>query len=361
MGYQNVKSGTLRAQRQQARRQAASAPVGQTGIGHGDGLRIYDKGRVVVDGEIMKIILQVVQGEGHITLAPTDRAGLRADPAFWATKDMFVVAGPLRDGSQAATGYGGSNLFLHSTSAQITAGVGGPTTATVYVTDTGWARMHNDLGSVRVTPSGQVAMFGPKADVVMEADGTWSIGDRQAAVIQAVAGGGLRLYGGGSRITAWGSFRVEGDQVVTGSKNFIMDHPEKPGWTIKYGATESPVSAIECRGRVTIGEDGTAPVEFPEHFAAIVKPGTDVDVWLSPYGPDAAWCELPTATGATIHGTPGAVVAWTTTAERTGGDFTVVEAGSTAPAPRPQPPSPPEPQEASQWQSPDTSQAGSQT
>lgn len=338
MGYTNQQTGNLRQARMERRRQATEAPVGQTGIGHGDGLRIYDGGRVVVDGEIMKVILQVVQGEGHITLAPTDRAGLRADPAFWATKDMFVVAGPLRDGSQAASGYGGSNLFLHSTSAQITAGVGGPTTATVYVTDTGWARMHNDLGSVRVTPSGQVAMFGPKSDVVMEADGTWSIGDRQAAVIQAVAGGGLRLYGGGSRITAWGSFRVEGDQVVTGSKNFIMDHPEKPGWTIKYGATESPVSAIQCRGRVTLDGAGLGLVELPEHFTAIVKPDTDVDVHLSAYGSDPAWCEPPTPEGTTVHGAPGAVVAWTATAERVGGDFAVVERAiiqSDAPDPAP--------------------------
>ena len=124
--------------------------------------------------------------------------------------------------------------------------------------------------------------------------------------------------------------RGDGDFSVTGAKNFLMDHPDLPDHTIRYGSTESPVSAIECRGRVTIGEDGTAPVEFPEHFAAIVKPGTDVDVWLSPYGPDPAWCDEPTETGTHIHGSPGTVVAWQAMAERIGGDFTVVEEGSTA-------------------------------
>lgn len=338
MGYQNVKSGTLRAQRQQARRQAASAPVGQTGIGHGDGLRIYDGGKVILDGSDQKIIFQILGSGGFITYEAQDRAGLRADPAFWGNAQGFVVAGPLRDESTAGAGYGGSNLHLNATNGVLSAGQGGPTSARVVVGD-----------------DGAIQLNGLNAGAQFWADGAWSAGSTDGVLMQAGASGGLGVWPG------TGGMSVNGDFSVTGAKNFLMDHPDLPDHTIRYGSTESPVSAIECRGRVTISEDGTAPVEFPEHFAAIVKPGTDVDVWLSPYGPDAAWCELPTATGATIHGTPGAVVAWTTTAERTGGDFTVVEAGSTAPAPRPQPPSPPEPQEASQWQSPDTSQAGSQT
>ena len=329
MGYTNQKTGTLREVRRQQRRQATEAPVGQTSIGHGSGLRIYDEGRIILDGSDLQVIQEIRDGVAFIRFYPLSRGGLLADPAFWADENVFVAAGPRRSDSTAASGFGGSNLYLQATSAFLASGIGSSTSAQVTVTDTGRA-----------------AMSGPKGDMTIEPDGAWSSGDRAGAVIQGIAGGGMRLYGGGARITSFADFRVEGDQVVTGSKNFIMDHPGQPGYTIKYGATESPVSAIECRGRVTIGEDGTAPIEYPEHFAAIVKPDTDVDVSLTAYGPDPAWCDEPTRTGTTAHGTPGVVVAWKAYAERSGGDFVVVEpadAPPTGPAPSPSQAPPDEP------------------
>lgn len=364
MAYHNLNTGDLREQRRQQRRQEVSAPVGQTGIGHGDGLRIYDEGNVTIDGEDNKIILQIFDRQAHITLHPMNRAGLRANPAFWASETVFTVAGPLRTESRAASGFGGSNLFLYANHVSLTAGAGsanpgwvrayddgmaasgndngtivvwpdgaidlfGQRDATAKLTADGWARLVTTAGELSLSPAGNVKLSGPGGSFSGNADGGWSVGDTDLAVIQGTTQRDVNVFGNAINLNA--NTKVSGNFDVNGSKNFLMDHPEREGWTIRYGSTESPVSGIECRGRVTLDDDGLALVEFPDHYRAIIKPDTDVDVHLSAYGPDPAWCELPTTEGTTVHGTPGTVVAWHAHAERIGGDFTVLEEGTTTP------------------------------
>lgn len=385
MGYHNLNTGQLRERRRQQRRQDVAAPVGQTGIGHGDGLRIYDEGRIILDGPELQVILQLIEGRGFITYHAMNRAGLRADPAFWGDENVFVVAGPLRDDSTAPAGYGGSNLFLYHNRAVLSAGNSGPSPASLELQDTGnaWlytpngflfigedgqARLYNDNGQVTVHPDGAVDVFGPNGTALTMAasgtvtarngqaqmylnpdggfglsgpaamftggaDGGWSAGAVGKAVMQGGPNGTFGLWAGsGQNVGLNSNTTVNGTLDVTGAKNFLMDHPEQPGHTIRYGSTESPHSLIQCRGRAEVGEGGTAVITFPDHFTAIVKPDTDVDVTLQPYGPDRAWCDVPTSAGTTIHGTAGTIVAWQALAERIGGDFTVVEEGSTAPA-----------------------------
>ncbi|WP_313816340.1 hypothetical protein [Citricoccus sp.] len=351
MGYNNVKTGNLREQRRQQRRQETSAPVGQTGIGHGDGLRVHGEGKIILDGEELTVTLWVVNGRGHITLSPTGRAGLLADPAFWADEGVFGVAGPRRNESTAPAGYGGSNLFLYATSAQLIAGAGTTAAGQVFVNQAGMAQFINANGQVTLHPDGAVDLYGPDGNSVTltatggatlgtsgsaysaGVNGAWSAGDASRAVIQGTNAGDLGLWAKlGENIHLNSSTLVNGNLTASGTKNFLMDHPNLEGHTIRYGSTESPHSLIQCRGRAAIGEDGTASVDFPEHFTAIVKPDTDVDVTLQSYGPDAAWCDVPTETGTIVHGVSGTVVAWQALAERIGGDFVVVEEGTTAPA-----------------------------
>lgn len=314
------------------------SPMESASIGRG-GTTVYDEGKITLDGSKIKLSLEVRDGEaGFIRYSPTNRAGLLADPAFWGDEQIFVVAGPRRTESKAVSGYGGSNVYLSATQGELLAGIGSTNQSGVRVEDSGWVRASNANANLNMSPAGNVGLTGPGAGFTGNEDGGWSVGDTNLAVIQGSTQRALNMFGNAVNINATKT-TVNGELAVTGAKNFLMDHPALEGHTIRYGSTESPVSAIECRGRVTIGKDGTATVEYPDHFSAIIKPGTDVDVSLSVYGPSVAWCDVPTYTGTVIHGTTGTVVGWKAYAERVGGDFTVVEAGTTEP-PLPEPPAP---------------------
>lgn len=181
----------------------------------------------------------------------------------------------------------------------------------------------NDSGEASIQGNGAVYLGTGQggAGYNSHSDGRFYIGSSGNAIIQGNANGSLSMW-------APRGSQMNGDFTVAGEKNFIMNHPSKPGYTIKYASTESPVSGIEDRGRVTIGDDGTAEIVLPEHFTAIVKPDTDVDIILQPYGPNPAWCDPPTAEGTTVHGEPGTVVTWRAFAQRQAKGFNVVEKGT---------------------------------
>jgi hypothetical protein len=316
------------------------SPLNNSSVGEG-GLDIIEGGRFSVIGEDSSLIFEVRAGTtGFMYLQINDLAGIRAEPGFYYTRDYLALAGPAHTGSRAATGFGGSDLRLNARDAILAAGLGSSNVAQYWVGDEGWVRASNANARMELSPTGDIALGGPGAGYIGSATGAWSAGDASRAVIQGTQAGGLGVWAKpGWFIDLNSHVRINSNLDVVGTKNFLMAHPAKPGHTIRYAATESPVSAIECRGRATIGEDGTATVEYPEHFTAIVKPDTDVDVSVNTYGPDAAWCDVPTGQGTTIHGTPGTVVAWKAYAERLGGDFVVVEEG-TIEQPVPAAPSP---------------------
>lgn len=364
MAYRNNKTGTLREERRRERRLSTSAPVGQSSVGHGSGLRFYDGGELMVDGRNAGMVMRVqdvddTNSVSRLLFVFDSMAGVLAAPAIWsqsATKSL-VLAGPRLNGSTSAPGYGGSNLFLYHDRASLVAGEGGTSRARLSLEDRGTATLQGSSGYLDLNSDGLISLrtnggqgmyVGTSGQLFIQAinsihlgtgeggaaynshrDGSFYIGSAGNPIIQGTTGGRLNMW------APTGS-QMNGDFTVAGSKNFIMDHPTKPGHTIKYAATESPVSGIEHRGRVTIGDDGTADVVFPEHFTAIVKAGTEVDVFLQAYGPDPAWCNPPTHEGTTVHGEPGTVVAWHAIAERLGADFDVVEEGTinqTPPAP----------------------------
>ena len=72
-----------------------------------------------------------------------------------------------------------------------------------------------------------------------------------------------------------------GDGVVFGdSKQFIVDHPNRPGEKIVYVSLEGPEAAIFKRGVVKL-ENGRGAIELPEHFVALANPET-LTVQLTP-------------------------------------------------------------------------------
>ena len=59
--------------------------------------------------------------------------------------------------------------------------------------------------------------------------------------------------------------------VFADTKNFRIDHPEKPGKEIWYASVEGPEAAAYVRGTATL-KDGKATIKFPDHFRVVANP-----------------------------------------------------------------------------------------
>ena len=79
-------------------------------------------------------------------------------------------------------------------------------------------------------------------------------------------------------------YNANGQQATylsgSGSKNFVMTHPEDESKDIIYAALEGPEAAAYIRGRSKL-VNGRAEVTFPEHFRLVVNPDT-MTIQLTP-------------------------------------------------------------------------------
>lgn len=108
---------------------------------------------------------------------------------------------------------------------------------------------------------------------------------------------------------------------VDGPKSFRITHPSKPGYWLRHGSTESPVSGTEYTGRVTLDADGEVTVQLPDYFEALNKPEGRT-VQLTPVGrPFPVGADEVLDGQVKVYGDPGREVFWLVKAERIGGDF----------------------------------------
>lgn len=105
---------------------------------------------------------------------------------------------------------------------------------------------------LEVTGNGRIKS-GP---VIIDRGGTWGGRIRSEGtqldlaasnMISASAPNFAAVDVGCNRITVGGLGKF-GSLDVSGAKKFVMPHPNKPGWMLHHGATESPVSGIEYWG-----------------------------------------------------------------------------------------------------------------
>lgn len=111
-----------------------------------------------------------------------------------------------------------------------------------------------------------------------------------------------------------------GSLAVGGAKQFIIDHPTKPGWKLGHGSTESPVSGIEYWGSGELDANGAVTIRLPDYFDALARPNGRVAM-VSGNGFIARW---EWSGGSTIHVTGGVIgdhFTWLVKAERYGADF----------------------------------------
>jgi hypothetical protein len=69
--------------------------------------------------------------------------------------------------------------------------------------------------------------------------------------------------------------------VFADEKDFVTDHPGKPGSKIAYASLEGPEAAIYHRGTARLS-GGRGAIELPDHFAALANADT-ITVQLTPH------------------------------------------------------------------------------
>lgn len=122
--------------------------------------------------------------------------------------------------------------------------------------------------------------------------------------------------------------RVNGPLEVTGSKQFVIDHPSRQDHVLRHAATESPVSGVEYAGTIQLDSDGEAVVELPDYFEALTNEDGRT-AHLTAIGRPFPVGYDPIADGRmTVYGDPGRELSWLVKAARRdehGGHFTVEE------------------------------------
>ena len=115
-----------------------------------------------------------------------------------------------------------------------------------------------------------------------------------------------------------GDVRVGGNLLVTGSKNFGIDHPLDPeNKILNHFAVESNEVLNVYRGSITLDEKGAAVIELPDYFDAL---NIDASYQLTPVGAPMPELHVSQEIGdnrfAVAGGEPGKAVSWEVTAVR---------------------------------------------
>jgi hypothetical protein len=187
----------------------------------------------------------------------------------------------------AANGGASSGIYLNANNTlQLFAGT----------TTTGASLNFNADGSFMLA----APIGGPQ--VYSNANNTWFIGGSKACVYTSAVAGPVLVAGG---------------LTVSGTKNFSMHHPTKPGWTLKHASTESPHNGIEYWGEAVFDSAGAAVVALPDYFSALAKPDGRA-VLLTQQGRPTVPTGYDPIVGNTFnaYGTPGATFSWSVKAIR---------------------------------------------
>lgn len=139
--------------------------------------------------------------------------------------------------------------------------------------------------------------------------------------------------------TTGGAVQITGGLQVSGTKNFVMNHPTEVGWLLRHASTESPVNGVEYWGEAVLDSSGNATVTLPAYFEKLTKPGNRI-VQLTAQKAPASLAYQPIVNGAfSVVGPSGTPFAWLVKAERASQpgdwpiDFNAEEPGNVVPPP----------------------------
>lgn len=178
-------------------------------------------------------------------------------------------------------------------------------------------------GAVTITPSGGGSV--KVGTLTIDGDNGGTIHGDGPIYMQGSGASSVRVVGQltASDVNVFGTVTTWGLEAGPGPKNFRIEHPTKPGYWLRHGSTESPVSGTEYTGRATIGDDGSVVVALPDYFEALNKPRNRT-VHVTPVGrPFAVGADEVQGGSFVAYGEPGRDVFWVVKAERISGDFPV--------------------------------------
>jgi len=151
-------------------------------------------------------------------------------------------------------------------------------------TNLGGLRFYN-ASSLTATPDGAAIQFWGNGSGLPGQAFIDSGAHNSAAVILRTAGTGLGVTER-MRIDATGNTTFSGDVMISGQKQFIMDHPLDPdNKYLHHSVIEAPEQFNVYSGNVTTDAGSTAVVQLPSYFEAINR---DFRYQLTVLGPNFA-------------------------------------------------------------------------
>lgn len=139
-----------------------------------------------------------------------------------------------------------------------------------------------------------------------------------------------------------GPVLIVGGLTVSGTKNFVMDHPTEPGYILKHASTESPHNGVEYWGIITLDSNGEAVVTLPDYFDALTYPDNrNIQVTAIGRATVPVSADRISAGSFKVYGAAGQEVDWLVKAVRCSTnpnepiDFDVVSVKDTTPPPSP--------------------------
>jgi len=321
-----------------------ASPLQNASIGE-DGLRVYNGGVITIEN-----------GGLNVTGTATIHGVLNADGTINFTGPV-TISGPLTvsgttniTGDTTVTGDFTTNGPLHVNGTTDIAGdttvtgdfdVNGPMKTTGTLSVEGVTTLKSDLnvttgGKIKVgsnmtlTPSayGGSVEFGQGGTLSSTASGI-RMGSGSAGVsvngssVNITSSGDGTIVVGPSVTDVYGLLRANFGLETVGPKNFVMPHPNKPGWVLRHGATESPISGVEYFGEGVLDDSGECIVSLPEYFESLVKEGGR-SVYVAGRGFSATWGAVEDGRFE-VSGPASGAFSWLVKGERTSGDFVAEE------------------------------------
>lgn len=161
------------------------------------------------------------------------------------------------------------------------------------------------------TSDGVATMYGANGYMRVGSDGTCYMYRSSSQYLNFTSAGVTQAVA--SAFNVFGNFTVN-----NGAKNFVMDHPTKPGKQLQHASSESPHNGVEywSDGLVQLPEDGQLTVTLPEYFEGLTA-ADHRSVLLTAGSPNADLWASPVEDGSfVVHGAPGALFSWLVKARR---------------------------------------------
>ena len=230
---------------------------------------------------------------------PIGYTGSRGATGFTGSKGDTGSQGPIGytgsqgvigyTGSRGATGFTGSKGDIGYTGSTGYPFGGGTFTGSVTFNDNVKAQFgtSNDL-QIYHDGSNSFIQDAGTGDFIIRASNTLYLQSYTGAenYLTAATNGAVNLYYDNSAKLATASTGVDvtGDLDVTGAltattKSFLIDHPSKEGYKLRYGSLEGPENGVYVRGKLT----ESTVIDLPYYWADLVHEDT-ITVSLTPIG-----------------------------------------------------------------------------